>query len=302
MGSSSREERSEIAFFDVETTGRGQRIALLEFGAILICPEKLVELESYSTLVRPADVSIISALYPRRNGITPDVVASAPTFLQISDRVYDLLHGRIWAGHNIRRFDCAIIREAFAEIGKPAPEPKGTIDSLQLLTQKFGRRAGDMKMDTLATYFGLREQTHRSLDDVRMNLEVLKHCATVMLLESSIRITAEEVEPNTAQRNPFDMGQLSNEMEEWYEMSSTESSDMYSVESSEMPSAVAVSDGCSDSAGFLEPDEVLFFFFLICLMKFLFLLSAHLLLHFLVGVKEYNYFMKVSFCGFFVVI
>ena len=54
--------------------------------------------------------------------------------------------GRIWAGHNILRFDCARIREAFAEIGKPAPEPKGTIDSLQLLTQKFGRRAGDMKV------------------------------------------------------------------------------------------------------------------------------------------------------------
>lgn len=72
--------------------------------------------------------------------------------------------------------------------------------------------------------------------------------------ESSL---AEEVEPNTAQRNPFDMGQLSNEMEESYEMSSTESSEMYSVESSEMSSAVAVSDGRSDLAGFLEPDEVL---------------------------------------------
>ncbi|XP_065622233.1 protein NEN1 [Quercus suber] len=313
MGSSSREERSEIAFFDVETTvptRPGQRFALLEFGAILVCPRKLVELQSYSTLVKPADLSLISSLSVRCNGITPDAVVSAPTFLQISDRVYDLLHGRIWAGHNILRFDCARIREAFAEIGKPAPEPKGAIDSLQLLTQKFGRRAGDMKMATLATYFGLGQQTHRSLDDVRMNLEVVKYCATVLFLESSLpdiftanswvspnattrsrsnvksapagvslkintppsssklnddpmlsptnqepeekhpilslltRITAEEVDPNTAQRDPFDMGQLSNQMEESYETSSTESS------------AAAVSDGSSDSAGFLEPDEV----------------------------------------------
>ncbi|RVW90463.1 Protein NEN2 [Vitis vinifera] len=92
------------------------------------------------------------------------------------------LSGRIWAGHNILRFDCARIREAFAEIGRPAPEPKGSIDSLALLTQRFGRRAGDMKMATLATYFGLGQQTHRSLDDVRMNLEVLKYCATVLFL------------------------------------------------------------------------------------------------------------------------
>ena len=54
--------------------------------------------------------------------------------------------GRIWAGHNIVEFDCARVREAFAEIGKPAPEPKDTIDSLILLRQKFGKRAGDMKV------------------------------------------------------------------------------------------------------------------------------------------------------------
>lgn len=54
--------------------------------------------------------------------------------------------GRIWAGHNILRFDCARIREAFAEINRPPPEPKGTIDSLALLSQRFGRRAGNMKV------------------------------------------------------------------------------------------------------------------------------------------------------------
>lgn len=56
------------------------------------------------------------------------------------------LVGRIWAGHNILKFDCPRIREAFAEIGRDPPEPKGTIDSLVLLTQRFGRRAGDMKV------------------------------------------------------------------------------------------------------------------------------------------------------------
>ncbi|KAL7139286.1 hypothetical protein ABFS83_09G040500 [Erythranthe nasuta] len=183
------EDRSEIAFFDVETTvptRPGQGFAILEFGSILVCPKKLVELHNYSTLIRPADLSRISSLSVRCNGITKDAVVSAPTFADIADSVYEILHGRIWAGHNILRFDCARIREAFAEINRPAPEPKGTIDSLALLTQKFGRRAGDMKMATLATYFGLGQQTHRSLDDVRMNLEVLKYCATVLFLESSL--------------------------------------------------------------------------------------------------------------------
>ncbi|XP_024044948.1 protein NEN1-like isoform X2 [Citrus sinensis] len=180
-----RQDRFEIAFFDVETAfpnPPGQRIAILEFGAILVCPKTLEELQPYSTLVRPADPSLISSLPERSNGITPDAVASAPPFADIADTVFDILHGRIWAGHNILEFDCARIREAFAEIGQPAPEPKGTIDSLALLTQRFGRRAGDMKLASLATYFGLGQQTHRSLEDVRMNLEVLKYCATVLFL------------------------------------------------------------------------------------------------------------------------
>ncbi|CAA0820855.1 Protein NEN1 [Striga hermonthica] len=201
------EDRSEIAFFDVETTvptRTGQGFAILEFGAILVCPRKLVELRSYSTLVRPADLAHITSLSVRCNGITRDAVVSSPTFAEISDLVYDLLHGRIWAGHNILRFDCYRIREAFAEINKPAPEPKGTIDSLALLTQKFGRRAGDMKMASLATYFGLGQQTHRSLDDVRMNLEVLKYCATVLFLESSLPDIFTEnswVSPNATTRS-----------------------------------------------------------------------------------------------------
>ncbi|VVB17612.1 unnamed protein product [Arabis nemorensis] len=183
------EDRSEIAFFDVETTipfRPGQGYAILEFGSILVCPKKLVELRNYSTLVRPSNLNLITARSVKCNGIKREDVESEPTFADIADTVYDILHGRIWAGHNILRFDCLRIREAFAEIGRDSPEPKGTIDSLALLTQRFGRRAGDMKMATLAAYFGLGNQTHRSLDDVRMNFEVLKYCATVLFLESSL--------------------------------------------------------------------------------------------------------------------
>ncbi|KAL6641201.1 hypothetical protein ACP70R_019382 [Stipagrostis hirtigluma subsp. patula] len=181
---------TEIAFFDVETSvpqRAGQGYALLEFGAILVCPRRLVEVASYATLVRPADpATAISAASVRCNGITRDAVSGAPPFRDVADAVYNLLNGRVWAGHNIARFDSPRVREAFAEIGRPPPEPKGMIDTLPLLTQRFGRRAGDMKMASLANYFGLGKQRHRSLDDVRMNLEVLKYCATVLFLEASL--------------------------------------------------------------------------------------------------------------------
>ncbi|KAM7513654.1 hypothetical protein LguiA_003237 [Lonicera macranthoides] len=180
---------SEIVFFDLETNvphKPGERFWVLEFGAIVICPHKLVELESYVTLVRPGDLEVVAVRSGRCGGITRGDVENAPSFEDVADKIFGILNGRVWAGHNIRRFDCVRIKEAFKEIGKEAPVPVGMIDSLGVLTEKFGRRAGNMKMATLAAYFGLGEQKHRSLDDVRMNLEVLKHCATVLFLESSL--------------------------------------------------------------------------------------------------------------------
>ncbi|KAG5245181.1 protein NEN [Salix suchowensis] len=170
---------SEIVFFDLETT--------CPIKLDNVCPRKLVELDSYSTLVRPTDLSAVALKSGRCDGITREAVANAPAFGEVADKIFSILNGRIWAGHNIRRFDCVRIKEAFAEIGRPAPMPVGMIDSLGVLTEKFGRRAGNMKMATLATYFGLASKNtgmNKSLEDVRMNLEVLKHCATESSLPS----------------------------------------------------------------------------------------------------------------------
>lgn len=88
---------TEIAFFDVETSvpqRAGQGYALLEFGAILVCPRRLVEVAFYATLVRPADpASAVSAASVRCNGITRDAVSAAPPFRDVADAVYDLLNG-----------------------------------------------------------------------------------------------------------------------------------------------------------------------------------------------------------------
>ncbi|KAM2106526.1 hypothetical protein ACFX1R_016889 [Malus domestica] len=272
------EDRCEIAFFDLETTRPTDR-TILEFGSILVCPRTLVELDNYSTLVRPADLSVISSLPDRRNGITRAALVDAPFFQDIADRVYDILHGRIWAGHYILKFDCERIREAFAQIGRPAPEPKDTIDSWELLRQTFGTRAGDLKMASLATYFGLGQQTHRSLDDVRMNLEVLKCCAAVLFMESSLpdifkknswvpsnantRICSENtervsnlVESSTARPYAFDMDPLRDEVMQEQNQPDNAMVEMPMQKSVESSSSFAASGSSHGTMEFLQPDEV----------------------------------------------
>lgn len=146
-----QEGKPEIVIFDLETTvpnRAGQRFYILEFGAIVVCPRKLVELESYSTLIRPKDLSVVALRSGRSDGITREAVANAPEFHEVADKIFSMLNGRIWSGHNIQRFDCVRIKEAFAEIGQPAPVPVAMIDSLGVLSEKFGRRAGNMKVLT----------------------------------------------------------------------------------------------------------------------------------------------------------
>jgi DNA polymerase III epsilon subunit-like protein len=88
----------ELVFFDVETTmptGAESRCWMLEFGAILVCPRKLIEIGSYSTLIRPADLSVVS---PHRiSGITREAVSSAPPFEDVAEQIYKIMNG--WLMH-----------------------------------------------------------------------------------------------------------------------------------------------------------------------------------------------------------
>ena len=71
---------------DVETST--PPCVLLEFGAVVVCSRRLVDVSSYATLVRPADLDAV-----RHSGITRDTVADAPPFRDVADKVYDVLHG-----------------------------------------------------------------------------------------------------------------------------------------------------------------------------------------------------------------
>ncbi len=169
----------ELVFFDLETTW-APNADIIEFGAIILDKDGLYEKESYSTLIWSDKLTKPSIDF---NGITHEMLKDAPKFAEVADSIFNVLNGRIWAGHNINRFDVHHINKAFKKIDKPAPAPFSTIDTLPLLQGTFGKRAGNLKLDSLGSYFGLGKERHRSLEDIKMNIEILKYCSTIMFLE-----------------------------------------------------------------------------------------------------------------------
>ena len=170
----------EIVFFDIETTIPATDI--IEFGAIVLDKVGLYEIESYSTLLFSDKITERSI---DCNGITTAMVNDSPIFNDVAGNIYDILHDRKWAGHNIINFDIPRILENFNRIGRKPPENTGIIDTYPLLRKTFGKRAGNMKMATLGNYFGLGQERHRAIEDCKMTIEVLKNCSMTMFLEEN---------------------------------------------------------------------------------------------------------------------
>jgi DNA polymerase III epsilon subunit-like protein len=87
----------EIVFLDVETTipsRKGEQFELIEFGAVILASEGFYEVFSFSTLVRPADPTLITPKSVACNGITQEACAGAPSFDEVADRIYKVLHGK----------------------------------------------------------------------------------------------------------------------------------------------------------------------------------------------------------------
>ena len=95
-----------ITYLDLETTGatpltdRITEIALVRF-------DNGVEVARWQTLVNPEQP--ISAFIQQLTGIDNDMVANAPTFAQVSDKLLSFLEGTVLAAHNVR-FDHGFIK------------------------------------------------------------------------------------------------------------------------------------------------------------------------------------------------
>jgi DNA polymerase-3 subunit epsilon len=147
-----------IAFVDLETTGANPaKDRITEIGIIEVVDG---EVRQWSTLVNPeAD---IPPFIQRLTGITPDMVADAPTFERLAPEVLARLKGRVFAAHNAR-FDYGFLKAAFARLDMEFRAP--TLCTVKLSRKLFPQHHKH-NLDSLVERHGLYAgDRHRALAD-----------------------------------------------------------------------------------------------------------------------------------------
>lgn len=174
--------------FDTETTGVGIDDEIISLGFII--PESELTYHSY---IRPTTFDKLSANAVAVNGITPDLLASAPTFAEFwtgytpdvwkTFHVEHLLETMLWVGYNIQ-FDMRMLERACQMSGIRPPFTIGLVDVMQIVAEYRGEWDAESqrwKVCTLseaAALFGIENgDAHDALADCTMTLKVLEAIA-----------------------------------------------------------------------------------------------------------------------------
>ena len=67
------------------------------------------------------------------HGISNEDVRDKPPLSEVADQLADLIDGAILVGHNVRKFDFAMLKTEFLRMGRLAPQPKAIMDTLELV-------------------------------------------------------------------------------------------------------------------------------------------------------------------------
>lgn len=163
---------NKLVFVDIETTGgRVNYDRIIEIGMLKVVDNKLVD--TYHTLINPQ--TYLSPFIENLTGICSDTLTTAPTFLEVKDRIMDMLNDSVFVAHNVR-FDYGFLRN---ELKRNGEEYHGkhfcTVKLSRTLFPQFTRH----NLDSIIERFNIAcEARHRAFDDAKVLWEFYQKLQT----------------------------------------------------------------------------------------------------------------------------
>ena len=158
--------------FDVETpNARNDRMSSIA----LITLEDGRITDSFYTLVNPE--TYFNSFNISLTGITPEAVASAPSFGDIWERLRPMLDGAILVAHNAP-FDLGVLSKCLAAYGIRWRECVPYVCTCQM-ARRLLPRLPSKRLNCLCDYFGIELDHHNAESDTAAAAEILMRFASM---------------------------------------------------------------------------------------------------------------------------
>lgn len=157
---------SLMVFFDLEATGTDVKTdRITQIGIVLVTKEGRTEWE---TLVNPGIP--ISPGASEVTGITDEMVASAPPFSKVANKVLEIFSDYPLVGFNSNRFDIPMLAHEFNRIGM-AWTPTNKFIDIGTMYMRLNPRTLSA---AYAEYVGGEFEAHNALADVKATIDVFQ--------------------------------------------------------------------------------------------------------------------------------
>lgn len=160
---------------DVETTGGGhEQHRITEIAVVRV--EQGIVVKEWSQLINPE--RRIPHAITELTGISNDMVAAAPLFVEVADQFLSLCDGAIFVAHNVN-FDYGFLRREFARLDRTFRMPK--LCTVQL-ARRYLMKLSSYRLSALCKAYGIElKNHHRALADARATAELFQLIQTQRL-------------------------------------------------------------------------------------------------------------------------
>ena len=161
---------NDLVFLDLEATGlnvikdRIVQIGLIKYFANGNPPVEKEQLINPGIPISPDAIKV--------HGITPEDVANKPTFIQVSEDLYEFIGDADLAGYNSNRFDIPMLMEEFARAGLEFDIDKRRLVDVQRIFYRMEPRT----LKAALKFYCDEDlsEAHDAMADVRATVKVLK--------------------------------------------------------------------------------------------------------------------------------
>ncbi|AFM69166.1 exonuclease domain-containing protein [Enterococcus hirae] len=154
---------SDYVLIDIETTGFGREDKVIQIAAVKVINDKIFD--TFDSYVSIGDSTLPTQITYLTN-INEKILANAPTFTEVSDKLLDFIEDFPIVGHNVKTFDLPFLARNGLDL-----KDRLAVDTVNL-ARTTPLNVKNYRLETLTDFYKIETQAHNALNDVLATYEI----------------------------------------------------------------------------------------------------------------------------------